>query len=111
MVVRDAESADHVLLALLSEGEPTVGELADAASIDERAAARKLDSLLEAGVVVRAATSAALPAADAQRYSRQLPYLGDLGDERDLQRRLGMARVAVVGCGGLGAWTIAALAA
>ena len=40
----------------------------------------------------------------------ELPYLGDLGDERELQRRLGTARVAVVGCGGLGTWTIAALA-
>ena len=39
------------------------------------------------------------------------PYLAEYGDERDLQRRLGAARVAVVGCGGLGSWAIAALAA
>ena len=58
-----------------------------------------------------AADSVALDAYDAQRYARQLPYLGDFGDERELQRRLSSARVTVVGCGGLGTWTLAALAA
>jgi bacteriocin biosynthesis cyclodehydratase domain-containing protein len=110
LVVRDAEPADHRILALLASAEPTVAELARAAGVDERTASGKLAALVDTGAVVAAAASPALPDADAQRYSRQLPYLGDLGDARELQRRLSRARVAVVGCGGLGAWTIAALA-
>jgi len=47
---------------------------------------------------------------DAERFSRQLPYLAELGDELALQRQLRESTVAVLGCGGLGTWAIAALA-
>jgi bacteriocin biosynthesis cyclodehydratase domain-containing protein len=111
LVVRDARPADHRLVALLSAGEPTVAELADRLGLDAPAVVANLDALQAAGAVVPAARSAALATEDAQRFSRQLPYLGDVGDERDLQRRISNAVVAVVGCGGLGTWTLAALAA
>jgi bacteriocin biosynthesis cyclodehydratase domain-containing protein len=47
---------------------------------------------------------------DAERFSRQLPYLAEYGDELRLQRRLRDSMVVVVGCGGLGTWAIATLA-
>jgi bacteriocin biosynthesis cyclodehydratase domain-containing protein len=103
LVVRDPQPDDVELLRRLAEGELSIAELAGAED--------KLAALIEAGVVVPAATSPPLDAADAERYARQLPYLAELGDERDLQRRLGAAFVTVVGCGGIGTWTVAALAA
>jgi bacteriocin biosynthesis cyclodehydratase domain-containing protein len=54
--------------------------------------------------------SPALAAEDAQRFDRQLPYLAELGDPRELQRRLRASRVVVLGCGGLGTWALGALA-
>jgi bacteriocin biosynthesis cyclodehydratase domain-containing protein len=110
MVVRDPEPADRRLLDLLAGGEPTVAELAVRLDLDEEVVAAKIEALASAGVVVPAAASPALDPEDAQRYSRQLPYLAELGDERELQRRLAAARVVVIGCGGLGTWAVAALA-
>jgi bacteriocin biosynthesis cyclodehydratase domain-containing protein len=100
LVVRDAQPDDIELVRRLASGEVSVAGVED-----------KLSALVDAGVVVPAATSPPLDAADAERYARQLPYLAELGDERELQRRLGSACVTVVGCGGIGTWTVAALAA
>jgi bacteriocin biosynthesis cyclodehydratase domain-containing protein len=111
LVVRDAQAADGVLLRLLAEGEPSRAELAAELGLPAAEVEDKLGALVKAGVVVPAATSPPLDAHDAERYARQLPYLAEWGDERELQRRLGDARVTVVGCGGIGTWTIAALAA
>jgi bacteriocin biosynthesis cyclodehydratase domain-containing protein len=107
LVVRDAQPADIALLRRLASGAPSVAELATAIPGVEG----KLAALVDAGVVVSAPSSPPLDAADAERYARQLPYLAELGDERDLQRRIGAARVTVIGCGGIGTWTVAALAA
>ena len=38
------------------------------------------------------------------------PYLAELGEEMRLQQRIRDSTVAVIGCGGLGTWVIAALA-
>ena len=111
LVVRDAQASDRRLLDLLAGGEPTVAELARELGLAEDDVAAKLDALADAGVIVPAAASPPLDPADARRYSRQLPYLAELGDERDLQRRLAAARVVVIGCGGLGTWALAGLAA
>jgi bacteriocin biosynthesis cyclodehydratase domain-containing protein len=111
LVVRDAHPADRRLVELLAHGHPSVAELARQLDLEVDAVRSKLEALADAGVLVPAPGSAALDPEDAQRFSRQLPYLAELGDERDLQRRLGTSRVAVIGCGGLGTWAIAALAA
>jgi bacteriocin biosynthesis cyclodehydratase domain-containing protein len=79
----------------------------DAAALDD-----KLRSLVAAdAVVVRSAPPGPpLDGEDAERFKRQLPYLAELGDELALQRRLRGAAVAVIGCGGLGTWSLASLA-
>jgi bacteriocin biosynthesis cyclodehydratase domain-containing protein len=110
LVVRDAQPDDFALLRLLAAGEPSIPELAAQLELGVIDVEQKLAALSQAGVVVAAAASPPLDASDAERYCRQLPYLAELGDERDLQRRLGAARITVVGCGGIGTWTIAALA-
>jgi bacteriocin biosynthesis cyclodehydratase domain-containing protein len=110
LVVRDADPEDLRMLELLGAGEPTLDDLGAQLGLDEPVTRAKLVSLVDAGVVVAAACSPPLGASDALRYARQLPYLGDHDDERDLQRRLGSACVTVIGCGGLGTWAVAALA-
>jgi bacteriocin biosynthesis cyclodehydratase domain-containing protein len=59
---------------------------------------------LEAAGVVMAAREAEPPS---PRHERQEPYLAALGLT---QRRVREAGVVVLGCGGLGSWTVAALA-
>jgi bacteriocin biosynthesis cyclodehydratase domain-containing protein len=77
-----------------------------------RALRAKIDNLVEAGLVLErsAPNESALPPEDAERFSRQLPYLTELGDEVRLQRQLRRSRVAVIGCGGIGSWAVAAVA-
>ncbi len=111
LVVRDAGDADRALVRRLADEPCSPGELAASLSLPEAVVREKLGALDAAGVLVRCATSAPLEPADAERYAAQLPYLAELGDERDLQRRLGASLVAVIGCGGLGTWVIAGLAA
>jgi bacteriocin biosynthesis cyclodehydratase domain-containing protein len=110
LVIRDAGAADRALLARLTEGDPTVAELAVELALPEATVLAKLGDLVAAGVAVTAARSPALDPDDEQRYARQLPYLAEFGDERSLQRRLAESRVTVIGCGGLGTWALAALA-
>ena len=111
LVIRDAGDDDVAVVKALAQEALSAGELADRLGLEADALGEKLDSLAAAGVLTPGPVSPPLDAVDAERYSRQLPYLAEYGDERDLQRRLGAARVAVVGCGGLGSWAIAALAA
>jgi bacteriocin biosynthesis cyclodehydratase domain-containing protein len=59
---------------------------------------------LEAAGVVMAAEHIEPPG---ERHARQEPYLAAIGLS---QRRLSEACVVVLGCGGLGSWTVAALA-
>ena len=111
LVVRDASETDRVLLELLSQGEPSVEDLAAALQLAPDEVQRKLADLSAAGVLTRAPTSPPLAHDDAQRFARQLPYLAEFGDEREAQRCLARALVTVIGCGGLGTWALAALAA
>jgi len=111
LVIRDPEPADRGLIELLAQAERTEAELMTALTVTRDVLRSKLDALDRAGVLAPAQRSAELNAVDAERYSRQLPYLAELGDARELQRRLRRARVTVLGCGGLGTWTVAALAA
>lgn len=110
LVVRDAERVDRELVEWLADGEPTCAELAAAVGLDEGAVRLKLDALRAVGVLTEVPGSAPLEPEDAERFSRQLPYLADLGDAHASQRRLATALVVVIGCGGLGTWALAALA-
>lgn len=73
--------------------------------------ARRLAPLEAAGLLVTEPTSDPLPPELAERFARQLPYFAETGDAAAIQRRLRAATVAVLGCGGLGTWTLGALAA
>jgi len=111
LAIRAAGAGDRALIEALAGGAHTADELALQLGLDAQAVHEKLDALDAAGALVRGASSAPLAPEDAERFSRQQAYLAEYGDERDLQRRLGGARVTVLGCGGLGSWAIAGLAA
>jgi molybdopterin-synthase adenylyltransferase len=101
-VVRSPADDDRALLRALAHGPV---EAPDGGHVASRIA-----PLVAAGVVVLEPSSPALPPVDAERYDRQLPYLAELGDPRELQRRLRSSRVVVLGCGGLGTWALGAMA-
>jgi len=109
--IPDADPSDRTLLELLADGEQTLSGLATALALPEQAVVDKLSALSAAGAVTAVAQSPPLDPCDADRYARQLPWLAEFGDERDVQRRLAAAHVTVIGCGGLGTWAVAALLA
>jgi molybdopterin-synthase adenylyltransferase len=112
LIVREPEAADIALVCALSEGWDTEAGLAERLGTDRSVVREKLDSLAAADIVLTRSTGArtALGGEDVERFSRQLPYLAELGDEVILQRRLRDSTVTVIGCGGLGTWTLSALA-
>ena len=112
LVVHDPSREDVALVELLKTASHTVGSLATALGVEESSVQARLDSLMSADLVLRRDESASPPLAgdDAERFSRQLPYLAEFGDEIALQRRIREATVAVIGCGGLGTWAVAGLA-
>jgi bacteriocin biosynthesis cyclodehydratase domain-containing protein len=101
-VVRRPQPADRLLLRRLAAGPVT--------ALPESEEAGRLAPLRAAGLVVEVREVAPLDAAAAERFSRQLPYFAESGDPAGVQRRLRAAAVTVIGCGGLGTWTLAALA-
>ena len=112
LIVRRPEATDVALVRELRDVWATAEDLAQRVGVDAAVVQHKLDSLAAADLVVVNTASPAAPLAgeDAERFSRQLPYLAELGDDVRLQRRLRDSTVAVIGCGGLGTWAIAALA-
>jgi bacteriocin biosynthesis cyclodehydratase domain-containing protein len=111
-LLRPGTGEEHVVRAPADDDRALLRRLArePVAAPAGSATARRLAPLIEAGVVVREPESPALAPAEAQRFDRQLPYLAELGDPRELQRRLRASRVVVLGCGGLGTWALGALA-
>jgi bacteriocin biosynthesis cyclodehydratase domain-containing protein len=111
-LLRPGTGDEHVVRAPTDEDRALLTRLTrDSVAVPAGSAvAARLAPLVEAGVVVREPVSPALAAGDAQRFDRQLPYLAELGDPRELQRRLRASRVVVLGCGGLGTWALGALA-
>src|SRR6266536_3639922 len=95
-VVRNPSADDRALLERLAR-EPVAAPAGSAV-------ATRLAPLIQAGVVVRDPVSPGLDPEEAERFDRQLPYLAELGDPRELQRRLRAGRVVILGCGGLGTW-------
>ena len=108
--VRDPEPLDRALLRLLAGGSWTGDQLAAATGADGDAIAAKLRSLDAAGLL-REEGERILDPEDRERFDRQLPFLAERGDAEALQQRLRRAHVAVLGCGGLGTWTVAGLGA
>jgi len=116
LAIRGPDAVDRLLVARLAERAYTAVELqrasADAGiSVTADALLGKLNALVDAGAaIVHDAPPEELCAVEAERFSRQLPYLAERGDPADAQRRLREARVVILGCGGLGTWSLAALA-
>lgn len=101
-IIRSPGPADRALLCELATHGVPIGAGSDAG--------RRVAPLIAAGAVVRESEAEALPAVDAARFVRQLAYFEDFGDPVAAQRRLRDSTVAVLGCGGLGTWALAALA-
>src|SRR5215218_5388826 len=109
--IEQPEPAARSLLEAL-DGTRTVAELERefGGELTREALAR----LAGLGLVEDAVDDARVPASARARYDRQLRYFADLGTgavpASAYQRRLGEARVALLGLGGLGSWAAYALA-
>jgi bacteriocin biosynthesis cyclodehydratase domain-containing protein len=102
MVVRRPEREDRALL------ERLVVEAVPAPEGSEQA--RRLAPLRAAGLLIEERDGPPLAPELAERFDRQLPYFAERADPNAVQRALRDATVAVLGCGGLGTWALAALA-
>jgi molybdopterin/thiamine biosynthesis adenylyltransferase len=113
-VIRDATPRERALLAALDGPPAPVGEIAAAAGVDADGVDEALRRLAGLGLLTESDGPPRLAAGVRARFDRQLAWLEDrLGDGREVvaaQQRLAAARVCVLGCGGLGTWTAAALA-
>jgi bacteriocin biosynthesis cyclodehydratase domain-containing protein len=108
--IEQPDPEERRLLAAV-DGERTLEQLR------EEFGAKEVDDLMaqlqELEVVEDAADDELVPAAELERFDRQLRYFSDLGGEvtpSECQRRLREAKVAVLGVGGLGGWSAWALA-
>lgn len=108
--IENPDAEERRLLAAVN-GELTVEELRaefGAQEVDDLIA-----QLQELEVVEDAADDERLGAAELERFDRQLRYFSDVGSSEtppsECQRRLGEAKVAVLGVGGLGGWAAWAL--
>jgi bacteriocin biosynthesis cyclodehydratase domain-containing protein len=109
--IEQPDAEERRLLAAV-DGERTLEQLR------EEFGAKEVDDLMaqlqELEVVEDAADDELVPAAELERFDRQLRYFSDLGTAgitpSECQRRLREAKVAVLGVGGLGGWSAWALA-
>jgi molybdopterin-synthase adenylyltransferase len=115
-VVTQPGSPERALLANLATRPLTRAQMVQvlASDGDSSEASDAVDDLLASGLVRAYAErdSPPLPSAIAERYDRQLAYfsLTHPGAEHRLQRRLANSSVLILGLGGLGSWSAAALA-
>jgi molybdopterin-synthase adenylyltransferase len=103
IVVREPDERDRELLRRLT------AEAGVAAPEGSEVAAR-LEPLAAQGLLIDAPREQRLPPDAEARFARQLPWLAEGGAPRAAQRRLLDAHVVLLGCGGLGTWTLTALA-
>lgn len=109
--IEQPDAEERRLLAAV-DGERTLEQLREEFGDDE------VDDLMaqlqELEVVEDAADDELVPAAERERFDRQLRYFSDVGTggitPSECQQRLREARVAVLGVGGLGGWSAWALA-
>jgi bacteriocin biosynthesis cyclodehydratase domain-containing protein len=109
LVIEQPDEIARGLLAAL-DGSRAVADLEREFGGERVGAA--LEDLAAAALLEDAADDDLVPAADRERYDRQLRYFADLGDApaSEYQRRVRSARVALLGVGGLGSWAGYALA-
>ena len=109
-VIRDADPRERTLLAALDGPPVTVAEIAARLGEGVEATEAALAQLADLGLLLDADCGAR----DAGRFDRQVAWLEDrFGSAVEVlaaQERLAAARVALLGCGGLGTWTASALA-
>lgn len=119
VVIDGPDLRARALLRALVAGVPSLADLAahlraEGHAVDEAALREAIAELAGLGVLedARAQARERLGAHRAERLDRQLAYLSALrpGAAAELQSALGDARIAIVGVGGLGTWTAAALA-
>lgn len=101
--VREPDTADRELLDAL-DGERSVGDLEERFGSIVTGTVREMIGL---GLVEDARDDELLSPAERERFDRQLRYFGDIAradgvTPSECQRRLGAARVAILGVGGLG---------
>jgi molybdopterin/thiamine biosynthesis adenylyltransferase len=110
LVLPEPDPVDRALLDALVEPS-SVEALATMTAADPATIQEKLDAL-DAVEVLTSWPADTPPLSDdvAQRFDRQLPYLAEFGAPAELQRALGDATVAIIGCGGLGTWALGGLA-
>jgi bacteriocin biosynthesis cyclodehydratase domain-containing protein len=109
--IEQPDAEERRLLAAV-DGERTLEQLR------EEFGAKEVDDLMaqlqELEVVEDAADDELVPAAELERFDRQLRYFSDVGSggitPSQCQERLREAKVAVLGVGGLGGWSAWALA-
>jgi bacteriocin biosynthesis cyclodehydratase domain-containing protein len=110
LLLPEPDATDRALLDALVEPS-SVEALAKLAAAEPSTIQEKLDALDAVDVLTSwPADTPPLSEDIAQRFDRQLPYLAEFGAPADLQRMLGEATVAILGCGGLGTWALGALA-
>jgi bacteriocin biosynthesis cyclodehydratase domain-containing protein len=85
-------------------------ELLERLAVEAVPECERIAPLVAAGLLVAEPRGEPLDADAGERFARQLPYFAEAGDAAATQRRLRAARVAVIGCGGLGTWALGALA-
>ncbi len=109
--IEQPDAEERRLLAAVN-GERTLEQLREEFGTEE------VDDLMaqlqELEVVEDAADDELVPAAELERFDRQLRYFSDVGTggvtPSECQQRLREAKVAVLGVGGLGGWSAWALA-
>jgi bacteriocin biosynthesis cyclodehydratase domain-containing protein len=111
-LLRGGSGPEHIIKSPGPEDRALLHELATSGLpiVAGSEIGQRVGPLIAAGAVVPEPDLGALSASDAARFVRQLPYFEDFGDPVAAQRRLRDSTVAVLGCGGLGTWALAALA-
>ena len=117
LVVESATPAQRALIELLSEGVAHLDDLSERLESrgfgpDDVPVEVIVRQLQDAGVLERAPLGA-IGSEEVARYGRQLLYFAGampLVHPEEVQARLKRARVVVLGCGGLGSWTLCGLA-
>ena len=111
VVLRQATPFARRLVDALAEGGRTEVELSRALAAEEGDVRTAVEELEAAGVLTHDTPTTA--GFDQVRYDRQLHYFADQASPplgaRDMQLALARATVVVLGAGGLGSWTMAAL--